>query len=192
MFDRGFHSYEVYTAVDERDPTVLAPVPKYADDLDAIEDIKSTEGADAGVIYDVPFRSDDGHRHTRNTSMRRLILMMLTGTTAHTSRTVTTLLPRKSTRSSANTTDVGILRTSTTPLKSSSRGHRQLTTAYVCVISCWRHCCTTSGSSPIISSRSGSANRSGHRQSSRQIHSFVHWVTSCTGTIKNEASSRFA
>ncbi|SDF89302.1 transposase [Halorientalis regularis] len=64
MFDRGFHSHDVYIAVDERDLTYLAPVPKYEDDLDAIEDIKSTEGVDAGVIHDVPFESDGGHRHT--------------------------------------------------------------------------------------------------------------------------------
>jgi len=64
VFDRGFHSHAVYTAVAERGLTYLAPVPKYTDDLEAIEDIKSTEGVDAGVIHDVPFNGDDGHHHT--------------------------------------------------------------------------------------------------------------------------------
>jgi hypothetical protein len=64
VFDRGFHSHAVYTTVDKRGLTYLAPVPKYTDDLEAIEDIKSTEGVDAGVIHDVPFVGDEGHHHT--------------------------------------------------------------------------------------------------------------------------------
>jgi IS4 transposase len=64
VFDRGFHSHAVYTAVAERELTYLAPVPKYTDDLEAIEDIKSTEGVDAGVVHDVPFSGDGDHHHT--------------------------------------------------------------------------------------------------------------------------------
>jgi hypothetical protein len=54
VFDAGFYSYDVYAAVAERGPDYISPVPKYTDDLDAIEDIKTTEGVDAGVVHDVP------------------------------------------------------------------------------------------------------------------------------------------
>jgi hypothetical protein len=64
LFDRGFHSHDVYAEVATRGLTYLAPAPKYTDDLNAIEDIKSTEGVDAGVIHDVPFNGNEGHRHT--------------------------------------------------------------------------------------------------------------------------------
>ena len=54
VFDAGFYSYDVYAAVADRGLDYISPVPKYTDDLEAIEDIKTTEGVDAGVVHDVP------------------------------------------------------------------------------------------------------------------------------------------
>lgn len=63
MFDAGFHSYDVYAALADRDLTYIAPVPKYTDDLDNIEDIKTADGIDTGVLHDVPICSDREAHH---------------------------------------------------------------------------------------------------------------------------------
>jgi len=64
MFDRGFYSKEVYAAVEDRGLTYLSPVPKYTDELESIEDIKTTDGVDAGVKHDVPMGVDGEVHHT--------------------------------------------------------------------------------------------------------------------------------
>ncbi len=64
MFDRGFYSKEVYAAVEDRGLTYLSPVPKYTDELESIEDIKTTDGVDAGVKHDVPMGLDGEVHHT--------------------------------------------------------------------------------------------------------------------------------
>jgi hypothetical protein len=64
MFDRGFYSKEVYAAVEDRGLTYLSPVPKYTDELESIEDIKTTDGVDAGVKHDVPMGLDGEIHHT--------------------------------------------------------------------------------------------------------------------------------
>lgn len=64
MFDRGFYSKEVYAAVEDRGLVYLSPVPKYTDELESIEDIKTTDGVDAGVKHDVPMGLDGDVHHT--------------------------------------------------------------------------------------------------------------------------------
>ena len=64
VFDRGFHSNAVYAEVADRGLTYLAPVPRYTDDLNAIENIKSTDGVDAGVKHDVELNIDGETNHT--------------------------------------------------------------------------------------------------------------------------------
>jgi hypothetical protein len=62
--DRGFHSMAVHAAIDERDILYTAPVPKYQDDLEAIENIKEHPTADAAVQHDVEVALDGRVDHT--------------------------------------------------------------------------------------------------------------------------------
>jgi len=64
VFDRGFDSDAVYHAVADRGLTFLSPIRRYADELEDIEDIKTTEGVDAGVVHDVPYYVDGEVHHT--------------------------------------------------------------------------------------------------------------------------------
>jgi hypothetical protein len=62
--DRGFHSNGVYAAIENRDITYVAPVPKYEDDLETIKDIKEHDNADAAVKHNVPVAVDGSLHHT--------------------------------------------------------------------------------------------------------------------------------
>ena len=62
--DRGFHSNGVYAAIENRDITYTAPVPKYEDDLETIKDIKEHPNADAAVKHNVPVGDGGNVHHT--------------------------------------------------------------------------------------------------------------------------------
>jgi len=62
--DRGFHSKGVYAAIEDRNITYTAPVPKYEDDLETITDIKEHPDADAAVKHNVPVGYDGELHHT--------------------------------------------------------------------------------------------------------------------------------
>jgi hypothetical protein len=62
--DRGFHSKAVYAAIENRDITYTAPVPKYEDDLETIKGIKEHDNADAAVKHNVPVAVDGSVHHT--------------------------------------------------------------------------------------------------------------------------------
>jgi IS4 transposase len=62
--DRGFHSKEVYAAIDDRGITHTTPVPRYEEDLTAIENVKEHLIADAAVLHDLPVAVDGEVHHT--------------------------------------------------------------------------------------------------------------------------------
>ncbi|QZP36585.1 transposase [Halobaculum magnesiiphilum] len=64
LFDRGFYVHDVYAEVDDRGLTYLSPVPKYEDDLEAIEGIQEHPTAEQAVEHNVPF-GVDGEVHHR-------------------------------------------------------------------------------------------------------------------------------
>jgi hypothetical protein len=63
MFDRGFYINQAYAIVHERDSTYLSPVPRYEDELAAIQDIQTHPTADEAVKHDVPFGIDGDVHH---------------------------------------------------------------------------------------------------------------------------------
>lgn len=64
LLDRDFYSKEVRAEIDGRDLLYTMPVPKYESDLQAITEIKSTDGVDVGVKHDVPVGIDGDVDHT--------------------------------------------------------------------------------------------------------------------------------
>ncbi|WP_348611004.1 transposase [Halobaculum rarum] len=63
LFDRGFYVHDVYAEVDDRGLTYLSPVPKYEDDLEAIEGIQEHPTAEQAVEHNVPFGVDGEVHH---------------------------------------------------------------------------------------------------------------------------------
>ncbi len=64
LLDRGFYSNRVYETIHDRGLVYLTPVPKYEEDYEAIEKIKTKDGVDAAVKNDVPFAIDGELHHT--------------------------------------------------------------------------------------------------------------------------------
>lgn len=64
LLDRGFYSRKVRTEIDGCDLLYTMPVPKYEPDLQAIKNIKSKDGVDAGVKHEVPVEIDGDLDHT--------------------------------------------------------------------------------------------------------------------------------
>lgn len=54
LFDRRFYANRVYVDVDERGLTYLSPVPRYEDELAAIQNVQEHPTADKAVKHDVP------------------------------------------------------------------------------------------------------------------------------------------
>ncbi|MCD2199336.1 transposase [Halobacterium sp. KA-4] len=63
MFDRGFYINQAYANVHERDITYLSPVPRYEDELAAIQDIQEHPTADEAVKHDVALEIDGEVHH---------------------------------------------------------------------------------------------------------------------------------
>jgi len=64
LLDREFYTKEVRAAIDGRGLLYTMPVPKYEPDYQAIKQIKSKDGVDAGVKHDVPVGIDGDVDHT--------------------------------------------------------------------------------------------------------------------------------
>ena len=64
LLDRDFYTKEVRAEIDGRGLLYTIPVPKYEPDLQAIKQIKSKDGVDAGVKHDVPVGIDGDVDHT--------------------------------------------------------------------------------------------------------------------------------
>lgn len=69
-------SKEVYAAIEERDITYTAPVPKYEDDYTAVDKIEGHPNADAAVLHDVLVELMGISITTLSTCMFRVVLKM--------------------------------------------------------------------------------------------------------------------
>lgn len=179
FLDRGFYGNEVYAAIDDRDLLYTTPVPMYTDDYEIVEGIEDHPTADVAVNHDVAFGYEGVHHHSAEFLYAPVAATTPTDSTPYSPRTGFGSSPRTPSKLLISIGAAGTSRTNTSPSRSFSRRRRRRTTASGSPRSRWRHSSTTSGDSPIISSKQRWGRLFAHRRCSRRRRSSECSATSC-------------